>query len=198
MVDNIEKIKPYLQFDNEDTFYFIQIIKRKKENPELGSNSIVIKTYYIRNVEQLDRDYGEMKLLAQYNNARVCINLNKRSFKRIAFHTLRKITDIILAEDYNAVKQAYNSVCGMHSAETNNKKWIVDIDYKDYPNSEPPSYSKLKMLIDSLQPEGEKVLGKIPTKNGYHIISNPFNVQEFNRVFAIDIHKDNPTLLYIS
>jgi hypothetical protein len=39
MVDNFEIIKSLLQFDSEDDFYHLQILKRKKENPELGSNS---------------------------------------------------------------------------------------------------------------------------------------------------------------
>ena len=35
MVDNFDLIKSNLKFHNEKSFYFIQILKRKKENPEL-------------------------------------------------------------------------------------------------------------------------------------------------------------------
>ena len=33
MVNNFELIKQHLTFLNERSFYFVQIIKRKKENP---------------------------------------------------------------------------------------------------------------------------------------------------------------------
>lgn len=47
MINNLELILPLLEFLSEDDFYHLQIIKRKKEHPELGSNSYVVKTYYI-------------------------------------------------------------------------------------------------------------------------------------------------------
>jgi hypothetical protein len=34
MVDNFEKIIPLLKFDSEDDFYHLQILMRKKENPQ--------------------------------------------------------------------------------------------------------------------------------------------------------------------
>ncbi len=42
MINNIEIIKSLLKFESPDEFYFLQIIKRKKDNPEIGSNSLVI------------------------------------------------------------------------------------------------------------------------------------------------------------
>ena len=51
MVDNLDKILPLLKFESEDDFYYLQILQRKKENPQLGSNSRVIKNYYIKIVE---------------------------------------------------------------------------------------------------------------------------------------------------
>ena len=47
MIDNFELIKSLLKFESPDDFYHLQILKRKKENPELGSNSRVVKTYYV-------------------------------------------------------------------------------------------------------------------------------------------------------
>jgi hypothetical protein len=51
MVNNFRQITQLLKFDSEDDFYHLQILKRKKENPELGSNSYVIRTYCIRSKE---------------------------------------------------------------------------------------------------------------------------------------------------
>lgn len=35
----------------EGEFYFLQILQRRKENPNIHGNSKVIKTYYIDNLE---------------------------------------------------------------------------------------------------------------------------------------------------
>jgi len=48
------------------------------------------------------------------------------------------------------------------------------------------------------QPEGNKVEEVIPTKNGYHLITDRFDVLEFKKHFPeIEIQKKNPTILYI-
>jgi len=60
-IDNLELVLPFLTFENDSEFYYLQILQRKKENPQLGSNSRVIKNYYINSVEYLLKHYGEIK-----------------------------------------------------------------------------------------------------------------------------------------
>jgi hypothetical protein len=191
MIDNIELIKKLLVFDSEDDFYHLQIIKRKKEHPELGSNSTTVKTYYIRSLDYLDLKYEEIKTLCNHHNARGCINLNRRSFEKIAFHTLRKVTDQIMNKDFKSVTKAYESCCGTYSNEPN-KKWIIDIDDKNF-NCVP-----IIDFINSIQPIGDKYKATILTKNGYHLIVSPFDLSQCSRspLDSLDIHKDNPTILY--
>lgn len=165
-------------------------MKRKKEHPELGSNSYVVKTYYAKSVDDLEFYKDEMICLANFHNARVCVNLNRRSFETIAFQTLRKITDVIMNKDYKSARASYNSVCGLHTCETE-KKWILDIDNFD-------STSEIEDSLEGIQPFGPKVIAKIPTKNGVHLITRPFNVEVFKSIYKnIDIHKDNPTICFI-
>lgn len=191
MVDNFEQIKDLLEFNNEDEFYFVQIIKRKKENAELGSNSHIVKFYHIKSAADLDKDKEEMILLAKLHNARICINLNKRSFERTAFHTLKKITDQIMNKDFKNVRKAYNSVCGMHAGEID-KTWLVDIDEKGRQANE------VLQAIDNIQPIGNKLIAIIDTKNGVHLITKPFNMQHFKTAYPnIEVHKNNPTIIYI-
>lgn len=193
MVDNFDKIKKLLEFNSDDDFYHCQIIKRKKEHPELGSNSYIVKTYYIKSPEDLDYYRDEMILLATHHNARVQINLNKRSFEKIAFHTQKKIADQLMNKDYRSVRKAYNSCCGKYSNETTDKKWILDIDNINRKQNE------LILFIEKeCKPEGNKYITVIPTKNGYHLITKPFDVSKFSKQFpGISIHKNNPTILYI-
>ena len=55
MVNNFELIKNYLEFQNERSFYFIQILKRKKENPEMNAYSIPIESFYVFSIEQYEK-----------------------------------------------------------------------------------------------------------------------------------------------
>ena len=190
MINNLNQIKALLKFESEDDFYHLQILKRKKEHPELGSNSYVVKTYYVRSLEYLDKIFPEVVNICNFHNARACINLNRRSFEKIAFHTLKKVTDCILNKDYKSVRKAYESVCGSYSNETDNKKWIIDIDTKDY-----TYFKSIKYWI--LENTDNLFIYEIPTKNGYHLITNPFRLDLFKQQYPeIEVHKNNPTLLY--
>lgn len=43
-----------------------------------------------------------------------------------------------------------------------------------------------------------KYVSCIPTKNGKHLITIPFDLRQFRKIYLkIDVHKNNPTVLYI-
>lgn len=193
-IDNIKLILPFLKFDSEDDFYYLQILQRKKENPQLDSNSRVIKNYYINSIEYLLSHYEEIKTLCRVFNARASIRLNKRSYEKVAFKALIKLTDTIFNKDYISCTRSYDKAIGANHND-NNKKWIVDLD--EIYQTEPIYLERLKNRINKCNPEGNKVIATIPSKSGIHLITNPFNIQEFSQYkYMMEIHKDNPTNLY--
>ena len=196
MIDNLEIIKPLLKFETDDDFYYLQILQRKKENPQLGSNSRVIKNYYIKSVEYLEDRYDEIKDLCNLFNARAALRLNKRSFEKTAFKTLLNTTNSIMNKEFTKTNKAYDRACGqVHNDK--NKKWILDIDELDWTDYQT---EELVEHLYNLQPIGNKYITKIPTKNGIHIITSPFNLSQFTMsglYRTLDIHKDNPVNLYI-
>jgi len=197
MINNLHIIKSLVTFESEDEFLHLQILKRKKENADLGSNSYVVKTYYIRSWDYLESKMPEIINLCEFNNARAYINLNKRSFESIAFHTLKKVTDQIMNKDFKSVHKAYESVCGAHCADRD-KKWIIDIDWVEWPNRD--NVENLVTLVQELQKETgrEPIIQYIPTKNGIHIITRPFNISKFRKVYPdVEVHKENPTILFV-
>ena len=201
MINNFQQISKLLQFRSDDDFYHLQIIKRKKDHPEIGSNSLVIKTYYIKSEDHLAKVEPEIIAMCDFHGARACINLNRRSFEKMAFHTLKKVTDQIMNKDFKSVRKAYESVCGAYANESN-KKWIIDIDNISIDGfNHQDSMIQLRSRIIELQIEAGHLqsMNFIRTKSGIHIISTPFNLQKFREEFPdIDVHKDNPTILYIS
>ena len=51
-VNNFDKIKPLLVFEEGVTYYFIQVIQRKKENPDLPKSEIQRGFWYITSIER--------------------------------------------------------------------------------------------------------------------------------------------------
>jgi hypothetical protein len=94
-------------------------------------------------------------------------------------------------QDGNLKQQGlFDSVVGQ--VKTQEKRWIVDVDVKDVGFAE-----EVAKFINSLRPEGDKIETAIPTKNGYHLITERFDVKTFSEKYPdIDIQKKNPTLLY--
>jgi len=188
-INNLDKIKKLLTFTSDDDFYHLQILKRKKEHPDLGSNSYVVKTYYIKSLSSLDFYMPEIICLCDFHNARACINLNKRSFEKTSFHTLKKITDQIMNKDFKSTRNAYNSVCGaVSNAGKDGKRWIIDVDIKGE-----LGLFECHDLISILP--NEVFVEILQTKNGYHLITRPFNLQEYGKLIEHDLHKNNPTIL---
>ena len=193
VIDNFELIKPILEFNSEDDFYFVQILQRKKEHPELGSNSRVLKTYYIKNIGHLNYLYDEIRTLCIVFNARAYIHPTKRSFEKITYQTLKMVTDYIIQPDFSHAHRSWDSACGKY-ATGKNKRWIVDVDNGCCEDDE----ETLRNFINGIFPAtDDRILLKVPTKNGYHLITKPFNLMEFKKQYpSIDVHKNNPTLLF--
>ena len=69
----------------------------------------------------------------------------------------------------------------------------------DLDDTTPEQEKEIKDFIDSIEPYivGSKIKWENKTLHGKHLITSVFNVQKFSQKFPnIDIHKDNPTLLY--
>lgn len=192
MIDNIEKILPFLEFESEDDFYYLQILQRKKENPQIGSNSRVIKNYYITSQQYLLDRYDEIKKLCEIFNARASIRLNKRSFEKVGFKTMENLAHTMMNREYKFLNKSYDRACGLGHNDKN-EKWILDVD-----NPSGLDDFKIRKYIHNIEPYGDKALNIIPSKSGFHLITKPFNLEKFRIEFPeIEIHKDNPTNLYI-
>lgn len=207
MVDNFKLIRNYLKFESEDDFYFLQIIKRKKDGPgpngikitRANSKSRVIKSYYISSVEYLDSIEAEVKHLCDYFNARAIIILSRRSYKETALLEMVQVSSMIMTGQYQNVKSTYNSSCV--KSKSLDKYFLIDIDEEDLEHKELiKNYIQNEARCDDVE-YGKRILLELPTKHGYHLITTPFDVNGLLKVYPKDkhefIHKDGPTILYV-
>jgi len=201
MVNNIERVRNMINFDNEFDFYFLQILKRRKDNPGLARDMVVITNYHIESFEQYDSLMPHIINMCNAENARAYLNINKRNYKHLSFHMLKRVVEVISSGMVKSLKGTFDSVCGKHHNDKD-KKWIVDIDddlLHSFDNPDGYFEEEIVSLLRQLQSDTKKepMIEILPTRNGYHYITRPFNLKVFKDTFPkIDVHKDNPTLLY--
>ena len=201
MIDNIEIIKPLLNFENEGDFYMLYVFKRKKDQPEGEKDNHqsvrTIKTYCIENIEYLEKRYDEIKQLCEMFKARAYIHVQKQNHKDVSLNMMVALAQRIQDGNHKQ-KGLFDSVVGQ--IKTHEKRWIVDVD-----NYRASTESFLVNVLHYLEPRGPKIEAVIPTKNGYHLITKKFDVRGFkeqcenSKTFEYetpDIQKKNPTLLY--
>lgn len=202
IVDNFNLFKKILNPHNDDEFYFVQILIRGKDgHTEQGVNGSnknrLIKFYTIKSAEHLAKVENEIKAICNAVNGRAYIHPTKRSFNAISKECLRITTEMFLSENVIGLKGAYSTVCGKFYI-TSDKKFIIDLD------DENASQEKIKEVIDYITYDCEplnqnKFCYCVPTAHGIHLITTPFNTAKFLQHFSnIDVHKNNPTLLYFN
>lgn len=199
MIDNIELIKPLLNFSEEGDFYMLYIFKRKKDQPEGEKDNHqsvrTIKTYCVENIEYLEKRYDEIKQLCEMFKARAYIHVQKQNHKDVSLEMMMSLAQRI-RDGQHKQQNLFDSVVGQ--IKTQEKRWIVDIDTKDE-----NTLLKIMNIINNVKPykEDPKVIKVIPTKNGHHLITERFDVMEFQKYFlggdVPDIQKKNPTLVYL-
>jgi hypothetical protein len=199
-VNNFELIRNTLEFPDENSFYFLQVLKRRKDNPGLEKDMKHLSDYYIYSFQQFDELKERIITQCDAENARAYFRINRRDAKKVAMQVLKRTVDYIMSEDYRAVKNAFASCAGEFHSDPD-KKWIVDIDWKDVPPGVDQNLyldmviAKVQLLV--AETGRDESIYRIPTKNGVHIITRPFNLKLFKDSYpAIDVHKDNPTILY--
>lgn len=196
MVNNFNLITPWFEnlLDQGD-FYFVQIIQRKKEC-DISSNCNVIKDYHFFDKKHFLSKRDEIITLCKTFNARAYFWINPRNCKEVQYEILRETIEALEQDSHNLFKCVSKAI----GRKRNNKyqtRWILDFDTKDW-----SIINKYLDLVKECRPEGDKIKYDLPTVNGVHIITTPFDIEQFKQKLAIvqlpniDIHKDNPTVLY--
>lgn len=156
----------------------------------------LIRDFYIYSLDEFDKVSERAIELCDENNARAYFRLNLRDSKKIALQYNKRLSELLITEDYKAIPRAYASVVGEFHSDPE-KKWLIDLDKpKDYTENGWGFYKS--RAVWQLEDLGGKVIAKIPTKNGLHLITTPFRLDVFKQQCPYaEVHKDNPTILYV-
>ena len=200
MIDNFAQIEELLDFTSEDDYYFLEVIQRKKDFPFETAlpSQWCIKTYAITSKDMLEKVKHQVELLCDHYHARAYINLNKKSKKKTTMILMKECLSMLENESCNKLFSKLDSAAGQCTGDKKTRTFLLDIDSKDE--------KILAWMKDTIKSLSGEVKAVIPTVNGYHVISTPFNVQEFNKHLGlneetksiVEIKHNCPTLLYFN
>lgn len=160
-----EKFLSKKEWDENDLFYYVVIMARKKDNIELHGNSLNIKEYLLESPEELLERKNEIKKICTLLHARAYISPNLKSLERCSCDALVRFTERIRNRDFRkpqaVVSSAINSISGC------TKHLIVDID-------DTTEYSQYMKILTEDMGIDESEIFVVPTRTGVHLITPRF------------------------
>lgn len=198
-IDNFNAVAPW--FDNlsdQGDFFFVQVMQRNKEKNNVSSSGYVIKDYHFFDKETLLSKKEEITTLCKAFNARAYFWINPRNCKEVQYEIIKEALEAIELGTHKLFK-CVSRALGRKRCNKYKSKWILDFDTKDW-----SLINKYLDLVRKCRPNVNKILYYVPTVNGIHVITLGFDLEQFKQELAIakldniDIHKDNPTILYYS
>lgn len=194
-VDNWKFLRDKLDFSDPSKFYMVQLQQRKKDDETFPANNRTVKTYFIGSIEEYDALEPEIKRLSDETKSRVYIRLNRRSYEDVALEANKELAQILKDKNFQHLKNLVPSSAGKICSEED-RLWIIDIDADNPVELSVKSTKVINFLVKNFGITHEYA---VITLNGLHIITKKFNTLLFSAEFPdIDIHKDNPTLLYFN
>ncbi len=198
-IDNFNIVAPW--FDNlsdQGDFFFVQVMQRNKEKNSVRSGGYVIKDYHFFDKETFLAKKEEITTLCKVFNARAYFWVNPRNCKQVQYEIIKETLEAIELGTHKLFKCVSRAI-GKKRCNKYKSKWILDFDTKDW-----NLINKYLDLVRECRPNVNKILYYVPTVNGIHVITLGFDLERFKQELAIakldniDIHKDNPTILYYS
>ena len=222
LIDNIDIFRKHLIFKVTADRYVVHILRRTKDSAnlknELGSNECqrLIKSYYIDSLAYFDKKIPAIRELCKSNRARAYIYPQVRNAKHVLFN----IAEIAIeALNHNGVmikpdKIIKTAFCA--EKRSPRKRWVLDLDND---NLHGWTADRIIEIIKSCNMKNDldsDLPYIVPTKNGMHIISAPFDsksaYEKCPYIFTFDektrivdsehvngwLHRDGMSLLYLN
>lgn len=213
MTNNFDLIEKYMinegipkeEKNMGDLFFEIMLVRRGKDHPNLPAANYTFKGYYIDSIERYNKVKDEIIKCCEMFGLRAYVSVNVKSKEEYSKMCAFNFTKNILNNEYKKPWRVGYHVFGKITAK-NDDTWIVDVDDTDLNKEEDNVFiGSLKYLINQCKSKYNPVIiGEIPTRSGLHILTRPFNIDEYkkywkqlntNREFP-DIKKNHITILY--
>ena len=204
-IDNFDIFRKHLSFVEKTDRYIVHILRRPKDlmsDPEMmkiGSNEHqrLLRTYYIDSLEYFDRKISAIKELCTTNKARAYILPQVRNNYECLLNLGEKVLETIRLGNASVKPEHLLRSAYCEYKKSRNKQWIIDldedcmkeplVDHNNFPTGNKTwtideVIALIKGEIDRVEkPNAAKKKSDevyvVPTKNGTHIITPPFDLQ---------------------
>lgn len=207
MTDNFNRFREFLQLPEQeggDAYYVIELVRRGKDCPDLPAANYHFKNYYIDTLAKYDKVQDEIRLLCRTLRLRAYASVCRKSFRRVTMNTLAEMARRAALGDFNRPDKIFGSCSGEY-VDKDDRHWVVDVDdFVGYNTQE--HCETIRNFINDCQPfeDRNKIELILPTKNGMHLITRPFDVKTFNGCMGVftdwiprpEIKKNHLTLLF--
>lgn len=144
MVDNFDKIRSLLKFENPGDCYYVQLLRRQSDDPMIDGkpdpnyhgnmHSRSIKDYLIPDIAYFDKKKDEIKKICDTFNVRAYIRLNKRNYQQISFNMAKHVMEQACSgQTFNSPYSLVASAAGNANCAGKDKTWICDLDEEYLP-----------------------------------------------------------------
>lgn len=207
MTDNFNRFREFMQLPEQeggDAYYVIELVRRGKDCPDLPAANYHFKNYYIDTLAKYDKVQDEIRLLCRTLRLRAYASVCRKSFRRVTMNTLTEMARRAALDDFKRPDRIFSSCCGEY-VDKDDRHWVVDVD--DFVGYNTQEYCEtIRNFINDCQPfeDRNKIELILPTKNGMHLITRPFDVKTFNICMGVftdmiprpEIKKNHLTLLF--
>lgn len=186
-INNLDKIKELLVFksgknNSPEIYYFIQVIQRRKDNPEMEGSEYQRGCWFITSIKDLEKHWPRIKKTCDDFNARAYISLTPRSLEKLGKKCLLEYSNRVVTGDYSRVydipkKAALSDYTIQCRGLIDKPRWIIDIDNIDH----------FEGIKDILSEGITKILKVLQTPGGIHLVVEAFNprkLQKFTKSFS--------------
>lgn len=169
-------------YTNMNDYHVVMIFARKKDNPEQSkSTKCLLQDLATR--EQIIERKQIYELIAERMNARVYVSAAPRDLAKAKKKALIRM--IQSDDDVNFVRQVFG--CLMQSPIKERKKFVVDIDTKEF--------ADMMIVSSRLEEAGITDWAHVHTPNGHHFICDPFDPRIFDGLDFVEVKRDGMTMI---
>lgn len=221
--ERLDLLRPLISFRTND-FIFIQILQRRKDNPELELGVKRIKSYSFYSWKELEKQFDRIVELCDLNNARAYIRLNKQNSVDVSLRCIEEISKNLRNGNPDNNRNVWDSISGQGGSKD---WWVLDLDTEHLESSntikeELKIHFKIreeKILGETIDKMnkliGESKIGLFgkmepitvtgnygnmfplienPTKSGIHLIVKPFDTRILDKYNKELSAKQLPTI----
>ena len=201
-LDNSLQIRNLMKFKKEGDFYYIRLYRRghdigvtreQKNEETFAKYNRRIGEYFVHSLEEFDTVMDEIRKQCEIHKCRAGINMNRKNIYELSNDFLDFAKKKL---EKDKAKKYPHFIAGDYCIQyksLESKIWYLDVDDAETEGS----FFQFKEIISKCDPYDKDFIHKIPSPNGFHVLTSRFNEEKFKKYRPnMRVFKNQVTNLY--